>query len=104
MNRRSSVLNASSMVNTLSSQGPSHGGAQANVSTSELRELKLKLARSEKENRELKEHIQELKKTGVTKASNFDEIQNERDQLVMKNEALNELLSKNNITMPTAIT
>ena len=74
MNRRSSVLNASIMVNNLANQGPSQGGAQANVSTSELRELKLKLARSEKENRELKEQIQELKKTGVTKASNFDEI------------------------------
>lgn len=85
------------MLNNLPSQGPSQGGAQANVSTSELRELKLKLARSEKENRELKEQIQELKKTGSAKASNFEELQNERDQLVMKNEALNDLLSKNNI-------
>ena len=71
------------------------------MSTSELRELKLKLARSEKENRDLKEQIAEIKKSGATDASNFGEIQNERDQLVMKNEALNELLSKNNITVPT---
>ena len=30
-------------------------------------------------------------------------MQNERDQLIMKNEALNELLSKNNIQMPSDI-
>ena len=47
------------LTNTLAAgqSGVSGGGAQANVSTSELRELKLKLARSEKENRELKEQI-----------------------------------------------
>ena len=56
-NRRSSVLGATGIINNLQSQVPSQGGAQANVSTSELRELKLKLARSEKENRELKEQI-----------------------------------------------
>ena len=44
------------------------------MSTSELRDLKLKLARSEKENRELKEQIVELKKSGTAKSSNFDEI------------------------------
>ena len=76
MNRRSSVVNASSITNSLgASQGPSHGGgAQHSMSTSELRDLKLKLARSEKENRELKEQIAELKKSGTAKSSNFDEI------------------------------
>jgi len=61
-------------------RGPSAaGGSQANVSTGELRDLKLKLARSEKENKELREQLSEIKKTGVSKASNFDELQNERD-------------------------
>ena len=44
------------------------------MSTSELRDLKLKLARSEKENRELKEQIAEMRKSGTAKASNFDDI------------------------------
>ena len=75
MNRRSSVLNPSSIASALgASQGPSQGGAQHTMSTSELRDLKLKLARSEKENRELKEQITELKKSGTAKASNFDDI------------------------------
>lgn len=75
MNRRSSVLNTQGIVGgVMQSTGPSQGGAQANVSTSELRELKLKLARSEKENRELREQIAEFKKTGVSNASNFDEL------------------------------
>jgi len=44
------------------------------VSTGELRELKLKLARSEKENRDLKEQIAEIKKSGASEASNFGEV------------------------------
>ena len=44
-----------------------------------------------------------MKKNGASRASNLDELQNERDQLIMKNEALNELLSKNNIQMPSDI-
>ncbi len=39
----------------------------------------------------------------MSKASNFEEMQNERDQMIMKNEALNELLSKNNIATPSSI-
>ena len=70
------------------------------MSNSELRDLKLKLARKEKENKELKEEMERLKKEGVASSGNFLEIQNERDQLIMKNEALNELISKNNIAMP----
>jgi len=45
-----------------------------------------------------------MKKNGVTREANSEEIQNERDQLIMKNEALQELLTKNNITMPSNIT
>ena len=75
MNRRSSVVNASSIASSLGAQGPSsQGGAQHSMSTSELRDLKLKLARSEKENRELKEQIAEMRKSGTAKASNFDDI------------------------------
>ena len=44
-----------------------------------------------------------LKKKGVSESSSFDELQTERDQLIMKNEALNELLGKNNITLPSNI-
>ena len=47
--------------------------------------------------------MEQIKKTGAAKATNFDEIQNERDQLVMKNEALTELLTKNNIVLPSSI-
>lgn len=54
LNRRSSIMGSVDIG--MLSQGPSNsGGAQANVSTSELRDLKLKVARSEKENRELRE-------------------------------------------------
>ena len=67
------------------------------MSTSELRELKLKLARKEKEAKELREELELVKKNGVASAQDSESIQNERDQLIMKNEALNELLSKNNI-------
>lgn len=61
-------------IGGLLGKGPSQGGAQANLSTGELRDLKLKLARSEKENKELREQISEIKKTGVSKASENDEV------------------------------
>lgn len=61
-----------------------HHGASA----SEVRELKMKLARKEKENKELVAQLEALKQGKAASASNFDELQNERDQLVMKNEAL----------------
>ena len=77
-NRRSSVMSTQG-IGGLLGKGPSQGGAQANLSTGELRDLKLKLARSEKENKELREQISEIKKTGVSKASENDEVQNERD-------------------------
>lgn len=57
---------------------------EGSVSNSELREIKLKLALKDREVKELKEELAEAKKTGVKKSSNFDELQNERDQLVMK--------------------
>ena len=76
----------------------------ANVSSAELRDLKLKLARKENEFKELKAQLEEIKKNGVTKEADSEEIQNERDQLIMKNEALQELLTKNNITMPSNTT
>lgn len=99
--RKSSVMNTAG--GSGGGSGSKGGGSQANVSNSELRELKLKLARVEKEAKQLKEELENFKKTGVAKASSFDELQNERDQLIMKNEALNELLSKNNIQMPSNI-
>ena len=74
LTRRSSIM-GSAGIQGLLDHGPSKaGGTQANLSTGELRDLKLKLARSEKENRELKEQLNEIKKTGVSKASNFEEI------------------------------
>ena len=76
----------------------------ANVSSAELRDLKLKLARKENEFKELKAQLEEIKKNGVTKEADSEEIQNERDQLIMKNEALQELLTKNNIMMPSNTT
>lgn len=100
MQRRSSILNSAGVLGLSQSMS----GGDAGISTSELREIKLKLALKEKENKELKEEMAEIKKNGARKASNFDEIQNERDQMVMKIEALNELLSKNNIQMPSNIT
>lgn len=99
--RRSSVLNASSIVGL---QGVKSAGAgDAGISNTELRELKLKLARKENENKELRQELESLKKNGAAKASNFDDIQNERDQLVMKIEALNEVISKNHISIPSNI-
>ena len=83
------------------------GGADlgaSNMSNSEVRELKLKLVRTQQENKALREELEQLKKTGVAKAANADEVQNERDQLVMKIEALQEQLTKNNIAMPSNIT
>ena len=74
------------------------------MSNSEVRELKLKLVRTQQENKALREELEQLKKTGAAKASNADEVQNERDQLVMKIEALQEQLTKNNIAMPSNIT
>ena len=57
LNRRSSILNPAAMA-TMLNQGPVSGsggmGGGANVSSGELRDLKLKLARSERENKELK--------------------------------------------------
>ncbi len=52
--RRSSVLNTQASMG-LSNAGMPQGGSQAQVSNSELRELKLKLSRKEQENKELKE-------------------------------------------------
>ena len=81
----------------------SAGAGDAGISNTELRELKLKLARKENENKELRQELESLKKNGAAKASNFDDIQNERDQLVMKIEALNEVISKNHISIPSNI-
>ena len=50
----------------------------------------------------MKLEIELIKKTGASKSAETDELQNERDQLIMKNEALTDLLSKNNINMPPA--
>jgi len=36
----------------------------------------------------MKAQLDEIKKTGVSNNANSEEIQNERDQLIMKNEAL----------------
>ena len=47
MQRRSSVVNPGAIAGLMQSSGGG-GGGQANVSSSELRDLKLKLARSEK--------------------------------------------------------
>ena len=64
----------------LLNQGPSSGsGGSANVSSSELRDLKLKLARSERENKELRQQLEDKKKTGASAATDFTELQNERD-------------------------
>ena len=101
LERRQSITMNANQIAGLSNAGMPSGGSQAQVSNSELRELKLKLARKEKEAKDLKDELSEIKKTGAVKAGNFDEMQNERDQLIMKNEALNELLSKNNITTPS---
>lgn len=101
LERRQSITMNTNPMSGLSNAGMPSGGSQAQVSNSELRELKLKLARKEKEAKELKEELSEIKKTGQVKAGETDEMQNERDQLIMKNEALNELLSKNNITTPS---
>lgn len=46
MKRRSSILDAGAIAGLTQASGG--GGGQANVSSSELRDLKLKLARSEK--------------------------------------------------------
>ena len=53
------------------------GGADlgaSNMSNSEVRELKLKLVRTQQENKALREELEQLKKTGVAKAANADEV------------------------------
>ena len=76
--RKSQVLNTQASMG-LSNAGMPQGSSQAQVSNSELRELKLKLARKEKENKELKDQVDEIKKNGASKATSFDEMQSERD-------------------------
>ena len=76
--RKSQVLNTQASMG-LSNAGMPQGSSQAQVSNSELRELKLKLARKEKENKELKDQLEEIKKNGASKATSFDEMQSERD-------------------------
>ena len=70
------MLNAAGITGLLAAGGGGSQGSssQANVSSGELRDLKLKLARKEKENKELREQLEELKKTGVSKASTFNDI------------------------------
>lgn len=67
----------------------------------ELREIKLKLIQVEKENKALKQQMEEVKKNGASKVSGLNDIQNERDQLILKNEELQSLLQKNNIQTPS---
>lgn len=49
-------------------------GGSANVSSAELRDLKLKLARKENELKDLKAQLDEIKKNGITKEADSEEI------------------------------
>ena len=91
--KRLMALNVEAHTKTQVLQAPAasaSGGSSGHhgASASEVRELKMKLARKEKENKELVAQLEALKQGKAASASNFDELQNERDQLVMKNEAL----------------
>lgn len=100
LQRRSSVLNAAGIQGLVQSNG---GGMGGGGSSKDHRELKLQLARKEKELKEMAAQLEQLKKNGTAQNGQYDDIQNERDQLIMKNEALSELLAKNNITQPSDI-
>ena len=63
MNRRSSVLSAAGASGLLG-LGRQENRDTGGVSSGDLRDLKLKLARAERENKELKEQLAQLKTTG----------------------------------------
>ena len=58
--------------------GASSAGG-ADISKKELRDLELRLARKEQENKALREELEQIKKNGAANASSMDEVQNERD-------------------------
>lgn len=70
-------------------------------SANETRELKIKLARKEKELREALSAIGDARNKTASNSANQSALQDERDDLVLKLEQMSELLQKNNISMPT---
>ena len=47
--------------------------------------------------------LEDLKSRNMSSNQDYSQLQNERDELILKQEQMNELLSKNNIQMPSQI-
>lgn len=58
----------------------------------EIRELKIRLAKKEKELKEALERLNDLKSKDAVSTADHSQLQNERDELVLKLEQLNEHL------------
>jgi predicted nucleic acid-binding Zn-ribbon protein len=76
----------------------------AGASTQEMKKMELLVKQKEREIKQLKQEIQDMNSNKRTSASDMSDLQKERDDLVLKNEQLTELLSKNNLTVPSGTT
>ena len=97
------ILNAGESRDSISSQGPllssRLGGG---VDMKEVRELKLRLAKKEAELKDANRQLGELRQGRQSKHSENEELQRERDALVIQNEALMSQLEANNVKAPSA--
>lgn len=71
--------------------------AGGSINFSELRDVKIRLSRSDQELKKLKDEYAQLTDKMALKESIFSELQRERDNLRLKNEILCENLTKSGI-------